>query len=119
MKPFRLYLIICFVFLFVSAFSQKKGTFSGKITDKQTGESLVGASVFVKADMTIGVVTDVDGIFSVKTDEGEYKFTISFTGMKTLNIPVKIVADSTVYMNIEMEPFSVQFDEVVITLRQI
>jgi outer membrane cobalamin receptor len=114
MKPFRLFLVICFVFLFISAFSQIKGTFSGKITDKQTGESLVGASIFVKADMTIGVVSDINGNFNIKANPGEYYFTISFTGMKTINLPLKIVADSTILMNIEMEPFSVQFDEVVV-----
>lgn len=99
---------------FIFQLNAQHGIFSGTITDKKSGETLVGANVFVKKDMTIGGTTDFNGHFSVSAEPGNYSFTVSFTGMKTLNMPVTISKGETVYKEIEMEPFSVQFEEVVV-----
>ena len=40
---------------------------TGHVADGRTGESLIGASVIVKSDKGKGVVTDVDGNFSLQT----------------------------------------------------
>ncbi len=105
------------LFLFANTFlcfAQQNGIFSGKIVDKETNEPLVGANIYVKKNLTWGAVSDYNGYFSLSVPAGEYVFTISFTGMKTQNIPLKIVADSTILMNIQMQPFSTQFEEVVV-----
>jgi TonB-dependent starch-binding outer membrane protein SusC len=41
---------------------------SGRVTDVQTGEPLIGVSVIVKGDKTHGVITDADGNFNLKTN---------------------------------------------------
>ena len=61
---------LCFnVFLWLglvaSGFAQH--TVTGKIVDKQTGETLIGASVVIQGT-TEGTVTDIDGKFQLKTD---------------------------------------------------
>ena len=40
---------------------------TGHIADVRTGESLIGASVIVKSEKGKGVVTDIDGNFSLQT----------------------------------------------------
>ena len=99
--------------LFTQSYAQF-GVFSGRVSDKELGESLVGANLYVKKDMKVGAVTDFNGYFSVSLQPGEYIFTISFTGMKTMTLPITVKADSIIYKEIKMEPFSTQFDEVVV-----
>jgi len=107
-------LILLFVFAGLISNAQKIGIFSGRITEKSSGEALVGANIYVKKDMSRGAVSDFNGYFSLSVPAGATVFTISFTGMKTQNIPIRIVADSTIKLHIQMEPFSTQFDEVVV-----
>ncbi|MCF6170658.1 MAG: TonB-dependent receptor [Bacteroidales bacterium] len=104
------------IFLLSTLFSeaQSRGIFSGRITEKASGETLVGANIYVKKNMSLGAVSDFNGYFSLSVPAGETVFTISFTGMKTQNIPLNIVADSTTWLDIVMEPFSTQFKEVVV-----
>lgn len=103
-----------FLFIGISINAQQNGVLSGQITEKATGESLVGANIYVKKNMSLGAVSDFNGYFSISVPSGETVFTVSFTGMKTQNIPYSIVADSTIILNIVMEPFSTQFEEVVV-----
>ena len=111
-KFFILFLFTAF--LFINPVNAQFGFFSGRVIDKETNESLVGANLYVKKNMSIGSVTDFNGHFFVSAVPGDYVFTISFTGMKTLDIPVTISDGKTVNMDVEMEPFSTQFDEVII-----
>jgi iron complex outermembrane receptor protein len=114
MKRYLLLILIAFLMLQeLTAYSQY-GVITGRVVDKENNESLVGANVYVKKDMSIGGVTDFNGYFSLSVLAGTYEFTISYTGMKTESIVVEVFGDSTVYREIGMQPFSTQFDEVVI-----
>jgi len=114
MKLFtRIFILLCGLLMVVQLNAQH-GIFSGRVTDKEFDESLVGSNVYVRKKMSIGGVTDINGYFSISALPGDYVFTISFTGMRTLDIPVTIKADSTIFMEIKMDPFSTQFEEVVV-----
>lgn len=54
----------------VSLFAQQKDVVSGTITSVN-GEPLVGASVVVKGTVARGVVSDVNGVYSIPASEGE------------------------------------------------
>ena len=54
---------------------------SGVVKDN-TGETMPGVSVMIKGTTT-GVVTDVDGLFSLKTDRKDAILTFSFLGYTT------------------------------------
>ncbi len=111
---FRYFLIFLLLAPLVMGGFAQSGIFSGRVVDGQDGESLVGANIYVKKDMSIGVVTDFNGYFSLMVPAGTHEFTISYTGMKSINRTVTIAPDSTVFIEISMEPFSTQFEEVVI-----
>ncbi|MCA1762482.1 MAG: carboxypeptidase-like regulatory domain-containing protein [Flavobacteriales bacterium] len=59
-------LAVCFLLSIGSILGQ--GTIRGTITDGDTGESLIGASVVVKGT-TIGSVANVQGEFELEVDQ--------------------------------------------------
>lgn len=69
------------------AFSQNLIT--GHISDVRTGESLIGASVIVKSEKGQGVVTDIDGNFSLQTKvEAPLTLRVEFIGYRPLDVDV-------------------------------
>jgi TonB-linked SusC/RagA family outer membrane protein len=76
----RLCLLWASLFLFVGmALAQTK--ISGKVVFQEDGEPVVGASIFVQDGKT-GVVTDVEGNFSITVPSGK-KIVISYVGMES------------------------------------
>ena len=82
--------IFLFIFSIVSAFAQT-GTIKGKITDKNTGESLIGVNVVYAEGK--GTVTDIEGNYSLQLEYGKYELIVSYVGFEkerktlTLNSP--------------------------------
>ena len=93
---------------------QETCVLSGRIVDKTSKESLVGASIYLKKDMSVGTVSDFNGYFDLRILPGQYLFMVSFTGMKTQTIELTLSNNENRFVTIEMEPFSTQFDEVII-----
>ncbi|WP_163712610.1 TonB-dependent receptor [Mangrovibacterium lignilyticum] len=67
-------------------FSQQSLTVSGKVATAK-GEPIPGATVVLKGTST-GTITDTDGHYSLPNVPGSSILTISFVGMKTMEIPV-------------------------------
>ena len=66
-----------FILLFIGSISaQKNHTISGYVKEEATGESLLGANVFVKETMK-GTVTNQYGFFSLTIPEGNYTLVFS------------------------------------------
>jgi iron complex outermembrane receptor protein len=111
LKPLVLFFIL---HISVVTIGQTNQVFSGRIIDQSTKESLVGANIYLKKDMSIGTVSDFNGYFALSVEPGNHQFVVSFTGMKTQTILVNINNEALPFRIIEMEPFSTQFDEVVV-----
>lgn len=54
-------------------------TVTGKVTDAETGEALIGATVSV-VGTTRGSVTDIDGNYTVGVPEGSTQIRFAYTG---------------------------------------
>ena len=62
---------------------------TGHVTDVRTGEPLIGASVIVKSEKGQGVVTDIDGNFSLKTKtEAPLTLRVEYVGYRPLDVDV-------------------------------
>lgn len=62
---------------------------TGHITDVRTGDALIGASVIVKSEKGLGVVTDVDGNFSLQTKaETPLTLRVEYVGYRPLDVDV-------------------------------
>ncbi|MFN4946531.1 MAG: carboxypeptidase-like regulatory domain-containing protein, partial [Chryseotalea sp.] len=71
-------LLFCALISFAS-FSQN-ATLSGKITDNETKEALIGATIIVEKT-TLGGITDLDGKFTIKNiPAGAYQIRIKYIG---------------------------------------
>jgi hypothetical protein len=63
--------IVLFLFL-VKAYSQEKYTISGIISDAETGETMIGATISVKELPATGTITNAYGYYSLTIPKGEY-----------------------------------------------
>ena len=63
-------------------------TVSGKVTDANTGEELVGVTVMVKGT-TVGITTDANGNYSLSVPDRNSTLVFSFVGYLQQEVPVE------------------------------
>lgn len=81
---------------------------SGRITDN-TGEPLIGASIFIKENSSNGTITDMEGKFYLPVPAGGKTIVISYAGYNNYEAPI-----SDAVMNVSMEE-GMLLEEVVVT----
>lgn len=94
--------LIC-VFFSATLFAQT-GKISGKVSDKKTGETLIGVTVKIKGT-TKGVSTDSDGKFIISAmADGKYTIEASYVGYTTKAVAdVAVTGSGTTVLNIILE----------------
>ena len=101
--------VALFSFLVFSVFvSAQSKSISGKVTDT-SGEPIIGASVMLTGDNRVGVVTDVNGLFSLNVPQGT-SISVSCIGYKTLEV---LVGSQSTY-NIQLEEDTEYLDDVIV-----
>ncbi|RPD38773.1 TonB-dependent receptor [Chitinophaga barathri] len=91
------------------------GKVSGKLTDKKTGELLIGVTVLVTGTSK-GAVTDVEGRYIIQLEPGTYTLDYKYMGYSTKSIADVVVKNGQVTtLDIALdEPKSKDLQEVVI-----
>lgn len=109
-------LSIFFSLITLSIFGQQKGKINGKVTDRKTGETLIGLTVKVEGT-TNGVFTDVEGRYTLgNLQPGKHSITFSYVGYKNKNITdVEVLEGKVTTLDVVMEEAGEQLAEVVIT----
>lgn len=92
--------------------AQDKVTISGYVKDASTGETLIGANVYVKSDPTKGTYSNTYGFYSLTIDPGKYTLVSTYLGYQ--NQEVDIDAFDKKSINFELGE-GVQIEEVVVT----
>ncbi|MCR4860181.1 MAG: TonB-dependent receptor [Bacteroidales bacterium] len=87
---------------------QVRGTVSGRVLDSK-GEPVIGAGVFVKGNQNGGVITDVDGNFSIPAQKGSV-LTVSCLGYLDQDI---VVTDTSVPCQVVLEEDAIMLQEAV------
>lgn len=82
----------------------------GVVIAVEDGEPVIGASITIKENKSVGTITDLDGKFSLNIPAGTKKITVSYVGMK----PQEITPRAGL-MKIELESDAQQLSEVVVT----
>ena len=72
-------LLVAFFLFAVVALQAQTGKIHGLITDRETNEPLIGASVLV-VETGSGTATDLDGLYELELLTGTYTIQISYTG---------------------------------------
>lgn len=89
------------------------GSLSGKVTDKRSGEALVGVAIFFPGLQT-GTVTDVDGKYSIDNlPRRSVEVQVSYIGHKTIVTTIDV--DSISRKDFALEESDAQINEVVVT----
>lgn len=108
----RLIIIIWFICNSFSLFSQY--SISGRITDHNTGETLIGVNVYIP-EILKGTTTNKDGDYIIDDlPKGELIVRFSYIGYKTINKKLSL-EDSPVQLNLEMDFLVVEGQEIVIS----
>ncbi|MCK4829218.1 carboxypeptidase-like regulatory domain-containing protein, partial [bacterium] len=101
---------IVLIFILTSwVFAGNTGKIAGKIFDKQTGEPLAGANLFIKGT-TLGAATDVDGFYYIlQIPPGKYELEASYIGYHTITVKdIRVTVDLTTTLEIEMESTAIE-----------
>lgn len=95
--------LIAFFLLSSILASAQKGIIRGKITDAETGESLIGATVVIEGT-TKGASADLDGNYSIENlDPGTYTIVCQFISYEAKKLPgVAVAAGEVTIQNIAM-----------------
>ncbi len=91
--------------------SNKEFTVKGKIVDKKTKEPLIGVNIFVETDKLKGTVTDFDGNYELKANEGEV-IVFTYLGLKE----EKLTINESRSFDLEMEEEGNIMDEIVVSV---
>lgn len=88
--------LVSFVLFFCMATSvQGQATIRGKVSDGETGEVLLGATVRLMQDGTLkgGAYTDIEGSYTIKAAPGDYQLLVSYVSFITDTLEVTAVAN--------------------------
>ncbi|MDE6162120.1 MAG: carboxypeptidase-like regulatory domain-containing protein, partial [Bacteroides sp.] len=103
------YLFLLMLFSFVTASAQKGITVKGTVLDGH-GETIIGASVILKGNNSVGTITDIDGNFVLTVPNEKSVLIVSYVGMKPQE--VKVVSKGLIKVTLEDD--TQQLEEVVV-----
>ena len=104
-------------FITLCSYGQQTGKIAGTITDRKTGETLIGLTVKIN-NTNNGVSTDVNGHYIIGAlSPGKYNITFSYVGYQSKNITdIDVAAGATTNLDVVMEEAaSNSLAEVVVT----
>lgn len=94
MRLIKLITLFCLCFS-ISSFAQEKFTLSGVITDGKTGETLIGATIYV-AEIATGTTTNEYGFYSISLPANQpLTIEFSYIGFQNMERTANLSADQT------------------------
>jgi len=107
----KMFLSILLILLFgLLPLCAQEVTITGTVTDKNTNEAIIGASVVVRGSK-VGSSTDMNGNFSLKNVTKGSVLIVSYIGYKTISVAV---TGSKTNLRIELEEDTQSLNEVVV-----
>ncbi|MBK8944652.1 MAG: TonB-dependent receptor [Ignavibacteriae bacterium] len=101
------------ILLQINQYAQTKSfTLSGFIFDSNSGETLIGANIFVK-ELSVGAASNEYGFFSLTIPSGKYNVEISFVGFEKQTLELNL--SENIKQNIQLKSSSFNLDEVVVS----
>ena len=107
MKKFTFF-ILC-LFLGIGLAAAQSRTITGTVISADDGEPVIGASVIVKGNATVGTITDYDGNFSLNVPNSASTLVVSYIGMLSQE-----VSASSSNIRVTLKSDTQQLDEVMV-----
>ena len=103
----------------LSILNGQTGIISGFVTDSSSGESLIGANVFLQENGQ-GMATDINGYYIIQEiTPGNYTIMVSYIGFDVSRQPLSIMEDQSVKINIALVEQVVELNEVEVTAEKL
>ena len=103
----------------LSILNGQTGIISGFVTDSSSGESLIGANVFLQENGQ-GMATDINGYYIIQEIiPGNYTIMVSYIGFDVSRQPLSIMEDQSVKINIALVEQVVELNEVEVTAEKL
>ena len=97
----------------LSVYAQN-GSVTGRVTDKNTGEELTGANVFIR-EISRGAVTDLDGKYTIsQVPAGRYTLVVTYIGYRESRALVE-VGTGSLQADFQLDADLLGLEEVVVT----
>ena len=111
MRLMKLHLIYVLLLGGTLLSAQNRYTVSGEITDAETGEDLVAATVYLEGS-SLGSASNSYGFFSLTVPGGKQVLVCRYIGYEAFRKEIDLNKD--IYLNIRLKAQSTQLDEVVV-----
>ena len=113
MKKSKKKYAVTLVFLLISAwcFSQEKFTVYGTVSDLESGEKMIGATITIPSE-NIGTITNEYGFYALEVPKGSHTIEIRFLGYKTIIKEVTITEKTN--FDVAIAEDNETLDEVVV-----
>jgi hypothetical protein len=106
-----LYITLCF-FTSLSGYAQQNFTIRGYVKDKNTGEVLIGATIYEKS-LYKGTVTNGYGFYSFSLPTGKYTINFSYLGYESFDFEINLMQN--ISKDIFLENSSVNLESITVT----
>ena len=110
-------LIFILVFAFsTSLFAQQRGQITGTVVDAESGETIIGASIFIEGTSK-GAASDIDGNYTIRSvDPGTYVLVVSYISYSTQRITNVVLENGQVLkLDIALQPETELLGEITVT----
>jgi hypothetical protein len=104
-------LFLCLAFIVSSLSAQ--ADLSGIIINKETREPLAFVNIIINHNTKTGVITDIDGMFTIKQNEKINTITCSYLGFETKTLQIS----GHNYLRISLSPKEDQLEEVILSAK--
>ena len=120
MQSLRKVLIGLISFFFSAAFSlAQTGTIEGVVTDRTTGETIIGANILIAGTLT-GTSTDLDGRYVLRAPVGTHTIRIMFISYESIDTANIVVEQGrTTRLDVSLQEVSTEIKGVQVTARRI
>ena len=105
-------LLFILIFFGNVSYSQERFTLNGYITDSESGESLIGATVYIN-QISSGTITNPYGFYSITLEEGLYDIDFRYIGYQTISREVEL--SSNLKIDIELISSDIELESVVVS----
>lgn len=92
--------------------AQQRVTLSGYVKEMDSGETLIGANVYVKDNPAKGAATNAYGFYSLTLEPGQYTIVFSYLGYTDQEVPLNLKASQNLSISLSE---GVALEEVVVS----
>lgn len=111
-KPANLFAGFLLILLTGPSVFAQQFTISGRVTDMENGEDLIGATVW-ETSTSMGTTSNVYGFYSLSIPSGKHSVTYSYMGYEAQTIELNLDSNHTI--DIKLLPTSNELEEVEVT----